>query len=395
VNVAIGGEFTVRVAQSRRVNARAALQSPVIAAAISAVLSIGFVLGVWNTRDRDVTRFIVAGANAVDRTRLPPGIALVPDSVGYDGTAFYRLALDPFTSEVTDFGITLDMPAYRQQRILYPLLVWALSGGRPAAIPTMLVVVNVLALVALGFLGALLAQQLGRPALWGLLFPLYPGFLYSISRDLCEPLACAFALAAMVAVARRRPVLGATFLCCAVLTRETFLLLAVAYAVEYVWSRRTAPVVFLAPLAIYAAWQLILAWNWGVTPLRAGAHHLVPALPFADYWNVLVTASSFRRLHRLHFSEGLYLGIAAVAAATAWRYGALAWRLAWLGCLVLASTLLHNVWAEDVSYMRVLSDFYLLSAAIVLAGGAVQRWVLGGATAVVWYYLGMHLIKYG
>jgi hypothetical protein len=375
------------------VNVRAVLNSPLASATVTAVLALVFVLGVWNTRDRDVTRFIVAGANAVDRTRLPAGIALVPDSVGYDGTAFYRLALDPFTSSVTDFGIPLDMPAYRQQRILYPLLVWALSLGRPAAIPTMLVVVNVLALVALGFLGALLAQHLGRHALWGLLFPLYPGFLYSVSRDLCEPLACAFALAAMVCIASKRPRLGVTFLCCAVLTRETFLLLAVAYAVTYVRSRRTF--VFLAPPVGYAVWQLVLAWNWGVSPLRAGAHHIAPAIPFADYWNVLVSASSFRRLDRLHFSEGLYLGSAAIAAATAWRRGALAWRLAWLANLVLASTLLHNVWAEDVSYMRVLSDFYLFSAAVVISAGAVQRWALGGATAVLWYYLATHLIKYG
>ena len=49
-------------------------------------------------------------------------------SDGYDGQFVYRLALDPFTHAVTAHGITLDNPAYRQQRIATALLAHVARG---------------------------------------------------------------------------------------------------------------------------------------------------------------------------------------------------------------------------------------------------------------------------
>jgi hypothetical protein len=146
--------------------ARRTLDSPIAAALLVAACYVAFVAGLWSTRDHDWSRFIVLGANSVDHTQLPDGLALVPDSVGYDGTSFYRFALAPFTRDVKEYGITLDMPAYRHQRILYPLLVWMLAAGDPARVPFLLVAVNLLALIAIAVCGALLARHYGRHALW-------------------------------------------------------------------------------------------------------------------------------------------------------------------------------------------------------------------------------------
>ncbi len=382
---------------------RLTLQSPAGAALLAFACTLAFVVALWNARDRDLSRFIVLGALTVDESRLPRDVAVLPDSVGYDGTAFYRLALDPFTRKGTDFGIPLDMPAYRHQRILYPLLVWTLSLGQSGAVPAMLVFVNLVAIAALGFAGASLARHFGQAPLFGALVAFYPGFLYSVSRDLCEPVACAFALAAIVAVVKQRYVAGAVLLSCAILTRETFVIVAAACALAWLLGRvrgvapRIAPVVFMLPLVVFAIWQLVLTVNWGVSPLRAGAHHVALTFPFADYWEVLRASSSLRRNHRLHFSEALYVGVVTLAAAAAWRKSAsgVAWKLAWLGNLVLASTMISNVWREDVSYMRVLSDLHVLSGALILSSlSVIPRWVVAFSTAILWYYLATHLVKY-
>src|SRR5258708_5404820 len=242
---------------------------PLVASLLTALCYLAFGVCLWNARGRDVSRFIVLGANAVDRARLPPHVAVLPDSKGYDGASFYRLALDPFTRRPTDFGITLDAPAYRQQRILYPFLVWCLSAGRHEWVPALMVWLNIAAVAGLSWSGASLARHFGRHALWGSLFSLYPGFLYSVSRDLCEPLACALGLAAIAAIVRRQPVAGAVLLSCAILTRETFLILAVAYAAVSLLSRvtlrvaRASPFVFPLPFAVSAPCQPRPALLWG------------------------------------------------------------------------------------------------------------------------------------
>jgi hypothetical protein len=382
---------------------RVLLRSPAVEAALTCALYAIFVVAVWNARGRDVTRFIVLGGDTVDETKLPSGVSVLPNSAGYDGTAFYRLALNPFTRSASEFGIPFDMPAYRHQRILYPLLVWALSLGQAGAVPLMLIVVNLLAIALLGFCGACIAQHFERPAWFGAIVAFYPGFLYSLSRDLCEPLACAFALAAILAIVRQRPRAGAVLLTCAILTRETFIIVAFACLLAYVVSRvrgavsSVSPIVFVLPFAVFVVWQFVLTMVWGTSPMRTGAHHVALSFPFADYWNVLRASSSLRRIHRLHFTEALLLGMTTIAAVVAMRRSIadFAWKVAWLGYIVLASTMISHVWNEDVSYMRVLSDLHLLSATIVLGGrSAIVRWIFAGSTAMVWYYLATHLVKY-
>jgi hypothetical protein len=281
--------------------------------------------------------------------------------------------------------------------------VWALSLGQARAIPFMLIAVNLLAIAFLGFCGAAIARHFERSPWFGATVAFYPGFLYSVSRDLCEPLACAFALAAILALAKKRDRAAAVLLTCAVLTRETFIIVAFACLLAYVVTRVRAgtslvsPIVFGLPFVIFAIWQIALTMWWGSSPMRSGAHHIAFSIPFADYWNVLRASSSLRRIHRLHFTEALFLGITTMAAVFAMRRSIadFAWKLAWLGYLVLASTMISHVWNEDVSYMRVLSDLHLLSATIVIAGrSAAPRWLVAGSTAIVWYYLATHLVRY-
>src|SRR4029077_393537 len=130
---------------------------------------------------------------------------------------------------------------YRYMRIGYPALTWLISTGQHSLVPVMLVVINIAAIGALGYLGAMFAAEGGRHALAGLLIPGYFGLLTSLSRDTAEPLAAVCLLAGLLAVRSRRPVLAAVLLAYGVLTRETVMVAVAAIAIMRVTGmlRRT------------------------------------------------------------------------------------------------------------------------------------------------------------
>ena len=370
-----------------------------VTAALTAMIYAGVTYALVETRGGDVSLFVVAGGPGVDPGKVPPGLTVTPET-GYDGVAFYRLALDPFTSKKTDFGIGLDNPPYRQQRIGYPLIVWLLSGGgKPRLIPWLLLAVNFAGLVVIGGAGGALAETFGRSPLWGLLFPLYPGFLMTLSRDTSEIVAWAFALAAILAMARRHNLAAAILLTCAILTRETTItILAGAILVECGRLVRTrgrdvrAPLVI--PVLVYLAWQLFLAHRWGTMPLIAGAPPLTR--PFAEYI-ALIRANAPRRiqLQRIYFAEGMYLAAIVTTACVALRKSAapLAVKIAFVAEVALASMLTHDVWAEHFGFMRIFSNLGTLGAAVVTGSNyAAVRWIALIATAGMWYYLALHVV---
>jgi hypothetical protein len=377
---------------------RAALDTPFAVALIAATLYLPFVVASLRTRGNDVSRFVIAGGNGVDASKVPPGLTVMPGSGGYDGVIFYRLALNPFTSEATAHGITIDNPSYRQQRVGYPLLIRIASLGFVRAIPTMMLALNVLAVLAIAAIGATIAHQLGHHAINGLLFALYPGFLLSMSRDTAEIVMVAFALAAFCAFNARRFLACGLLLTYAVLTRETALTIAIALAIAYVIERllrrerRIAPIAFALPIATYAVWQLILAAQWGVLPLRAG----VPATarPFSEYARFFAAAlPRHDHLQRIYFAECVFLAVivaTAVAVAIRSRVG-VEWRIAFLANLAIASTLPHSVWGEDFGFLRIFADLFLSAAILITGSRAPARWTALALTAGMWWFLANHV----
>ena len=112
---------------------------------------------------------------------------------GYDGQFVYQIALNP-----TAAAPYLDVPAYRYQRILYPLLGRLLALGQPSLIPWSLVLLNIAA-IGLGTWATerlLLHFRVGR---WhALIYGLYGGQLVSLRTDLNEPLSQALVQVAML-----------------------------------------------------------------------------------------------------------------------------------------------------------------------------------------------------
>jgi hypothetical protein len=335
--------------------------------------------------------FVVAGDQFVRVAAAPAGLPIT-HGPGYDGQFFYRLGLRPWSHHRTEFGITLDEPAYRQQRIVYPLVTFVTARGAPAATAWALVGWNIVAAAALGWLGAALARRRGRHALWGLAFAAYPGFVLVIARDLADLLAATLLLAGILALDHQRPVLAAAALTLAGLTRESTLILPLAIAVLWTvaviwrsstvavppgrpaWTASTAgerspvrAVTFVVPLGVALAWQLVLWRAWGVAPLVQGSERLGP--PFAGVWHFTQGAFQFGAFPLVvRFAELVF--VVAAALATAWslprsralRHEKLAWALG----LLVAVLLSRSVWVEDWAFLRALIEPYLLGTLVLL-----------------------------
>src|SRR4051794_7329203 len=379
--------------------ARMWVRSPAVPAIVIAICYIAFFVLLLRARGGDVSLFVIAGGQNVDASRVPPGLTVIPNIGGYDGIWFYRLAINPFSGVQAAHGIRIDNPPYRQQRILYPLIVWLLSLGQVTWIPWLLVIVNIIAAAAMAAFAGAFAKRFGLNAMWGVILPLYPGFVLTFSRDLAEMVTAAFAMGAICAIASRRNTTAAVMLTCAVLTRETTLLLAFALAAAWLIERllhreqRVAAMTFSLPIAVYSVWQIVLAVRWGVSPLRAGAPDR--SLPFVEFAHFLA-AASFRRNHqdRLYFLESLFLAAVVIIIVMVWRRSRapLEWRMAWLGYLAIFSILPHTIWIEDYGFLRIFADLFLVSAALIIPSYSAARWLTLLISANLWYYLAKHVV---
>ena len=179
---------------------------------------------------------------------------------GYDGQFSYYMARDPSPSEVEPY---LDVPAYRYQRILYPLLARALAFGRMEILAWSLLGINwiVHGLATLG-VGWFLHQEGTRPG-YALIYGLWVGLVAAVGLDLHEPLAYGLVVCAWVMRAKRHEVLFALSLILALFAKETTLLFWAAALIP-TWrdiSARKSLVILLAGGLLYALWQL---WLWRV-----------------------------------------------------------------------------------------------------------------------------------
>ncbi len=178
-------------------------------------------------------------------------------SEGYDGQFAYQIAVDPLNA-----APRIDVPAYRYQRILYPMLARWLALGQPQLIPWTLIVVN---LIAIG-VGTWATEQLLlnlRVSRWyALTYGLYGGQLLGLRADLNEPLAQGLVQLALLAWAKERRGWAVVAFALAALTKETALIFLAAYLLfalkERQWRWLAALGMSALPFVIY---QFVL-WQW-------------------------------------------------------------------------------------------------------------------------------------
>ena len=177
---------------------------------------------------------------------------------GYDGQFTFALATDPWGS-VDD----LDQPAYRYQRILYPMLVRLLSLNNPELVPWMMILINLIAAAFGCAATAWLLQRRGASPWLALVLIFSLGYLLAIRMDLNEPVALALALWGLVFYEKDRLPIAIVFFALSGLAKEIGLTFPVALAIweclHRNWRRSLA--IGLGSLSPYLIWYLIVN-NW-------------------------------------------------------------------------------------------------------------------------------------
>jgi hypothetical protein len=200
-------------------------------------------------------------------------------TIGYDGQFYYFLAVDPAHGK--DY---MDGPGIIYSRIGYPMTARALSGGNPALVPYMMVLVNVLAAIGGTLALAFFFRRHGLPPALALLYGFYPGLVLAVLRDLTEPLAFGLAAGALVLFdwhSKRRLFGAAALFGLAMLTRETVALFPAILALGLLVGAGTAA----------SGWRERIRWGnfaraiafaeLAFVPLLAWRHVLATALPHA------------------------------------------------------------------------------------------------------------------
>lgn len=303
---------------------------------------------------------------------------------GYDGQFYYRLALNPLTHQVTAFHITLDNPPYRQQRIGLPATAWAVREVFRAPTSLALVLVNVLALVAVGWAGAMWAREYGRSPWWGVALAASPALVMALARDLTEPLATAALVVGLLSWTRRRLWLASVAFTAAVLCRETVLVVLLGMGV---WclvqllrgggrgTRRTSAAQIVAlciPAAIEVGWQFHVREVWGGKKLptlsgngQVGFSLLKPVRSF--FFNASDIGLSHQGiLDAIWLVERfLLLGLLIVVASGLVRSAAPPEiRLGWVFAALLG---LSVAWNQDVEFVRAANEAIVVGQLLLLA----------------------------
>ena len=102
--------------------------------ALSPWMIVLFVAGIYlinalSSRQWDPMAFVLVGGQFDNRVQN--------NSLGYDGQFVYQIGRDPLNG-----WRYVDVPAYRYQRILYPILARVLSLGNSTVLPWTLILIN-------------------------------------------------------------------------------------------------------------------------------------------------------------------------------------------------------------------------------------------------------------
>ncbi len=178
---------------------------------------------------------------------------------GYDGQFVYFIARDPTPQAAAAF---LDVPAYRYQRILLPLLArWVSLGNSqviPWAIPLLVITFHGLGVWAV----SRLLEHFGVSRWYALVYGLWAGFLLAVRLDLSEPVAYGLAALGVYLVISGREKAAWVVLGTAIFAKETTALYLAAAMMVYLWNREWSKLFFSA--AAVLPFLLFQVWLWAV-----------------------------------------------------------------------------------------------------------------------------------
>lgn len=263
-----------------RAGVRPALRAALIMTGVYAALAVVLLAG----HDLNPQWFVrfgpTSGEVELARRVFGPDLA-VPYDESQDGTRFWVLARDPLLTDRDTIVAALDRPAYRSQRVLYPLLA---APGRLAGeqgVMWALLLVNVGAIFGGTLCAGLLAAELRAPPRAAYAFGCNPAVIVAFMHDLSDGLAIAGVVAMVLAVRRNRWGWAAFAVTAAALAKEPALLAAVGVALVVRAPVRRRLALVAVPCAVVAGWALVVRWRLPATPLTVT--EFVP-LPFRSFF---------------------------------------------------------------------------------------------------------------
>lgn len=341
------------VTTSGRASAVVGLASMAVVAVISALA--------LNAAGWDATVFVGFGEDAAPTREYAEdllGEVILRPSQGHDGKYFFVQANDPLLLDPANHASVLDLPAYRSQRMLYPLIAGGAGLFSPEVTVWGLFVVSLLALGAGTYATSRLAIVIGGSAWWGLAFGLNIGFLYSLTSDVSDVLAAALGVAGVLLLYERRHIGAIALLSASSLSREVMILCALGAAV-WLWfegRKKWALATLAVPAAIQVGWMLYISARLGPDPTGARALGLpfvgiVEAVPrWLDKPVTLAAAIG------VLFLLGVFL-------VRWWQTRTLlGW--AYIGFLPLAAILTDKVWTSVFDFTRAVAP--ALTAAVLV-----------------------------
>jgi len=208
-------------------------------------------------------------------------------SEGYDGQFIYFVACDPRPAVVASH---LDVPAYRYQRILLPLLARLAALGRLSAIPWALLALGIFSHTIGTWAVAELLADWGVRRAYALVYGLWMGFLLAVRVALPEPLAMGLIALALLAAGRGRHKIAWCLYGLALLAKETAIVFVAAHAavllIQRDWKKLIGlSVITLLPYALFQGWLWLTFSQPG---LASGGAMATPfeIIPLMGLWRI-------------------------------------------------------------------------------------------------------------
>jgi hypothetical protein len=344
----------------------------------------------------DPSAFIVAGDRYVDAAKLPSPIYVRPHSEGYDGQFYYRFALAPFDLRQPLFGIEVDAPAWRMQRIVYPVLAWFVSLGRPQLVPFALVALNLIGIACIGLFAVRLTQRLKLPALLPFAIGLWPGFMVTLTHDTTEIMSAAFILAALDCYFAGRLVKFAIVGALATLTRETGVLVLGGLLVYEILRRNfRMAAACVGSVVPFVVWRQLQSVFWGASTASVAINTITwPLLGIVTAWfntvfGDVVPVGGLKGAILRGYSLVSSVSLAAFAGlvATRLRAARMALVAAWLPIVALMSVLTADgPWVEPIAFLRAFTECWVVGCLLLDTQFAESRLVRPAfaGLAVIW-----------
>ena len=330
----------------------------------------------------DPSVFVNAGDRYVDAAATRPALRVKPDSDGYDGQFYYRMAVRPFSLAPTEDGITFDHPAKRMERFLYPLLAWAVAFGYAGRAAWALFALNLAGIGAIAWMACGLARRLNLTAGFPLAVLLWPGLIVTLTHDTTEIAGAALMLGAVSAYVGQRLMLYACLAACATLARETTLPVFLGIFLYETARRRWRNAALCgSALLPFALWRQILGALTHEAPQAHGLAHDLgwPFVGLAEMlwacvagtraWASTPLKNDIIRAMVLLTAPPLVLFCGFVCTQLA-KVPMKGIAVGWILTAMLMSLLTAGgPWTDPIAYFRAFTDCFLIGCLLLFASG--------------------------